>query len=279
MPKSRLIIIGVIGLVVILGLLIFFGILPGLRKGGSGNATTELIVWGVEPAAAMNEAAALLGRSYRITYRQFSPLTYEGELVDALAAGRGPDLFMVHASWIPKHFDKLTPIFAEQLSLRDFRTLYPTVIEQDFAPDGVIYALPLTIDTLALFYNRDLLDSAGIVAPPTDWTAFQDAVTRLRRLDAANRVVRAGAAIGGTSRNIAHLTDILSVLMLQTGASMVKADFSGAEFATRGVDSLQFYTKFANAAGPFYTCAGNNRPVTDVLFPALCTRKTRSSGT
>src|SRR3989344_3373611 len=35
--------------------------------------------------------------------------TYEDELVNALAAGTGPDLFSIHNDWLPKHWDKMAP--------------------------------------------------------------------------------------------------------------------------------------------------------------------------
>jgi len=42
----------------------------------------------------------------------------------------------------------------------------------DFLYQGQPYASPLSINTLALFYNRDLLNEAGIVLPPVTWEEF-----------------------------------------------------------------------------------------------------------
>ena len=35
--------------------------------------------------------------------------SYENDLRDALAAGNGPDVFLIHNSWLTKHQDKLSP--------------------------------------------------------------------------------------------------------------------------------------------------------------------------
>ncbi|MEK7612003.1 MAG: extracellular solute-binding protein [Patescibacteria group bacterium] len=252
-PKSRAIIVGITGFVIIFFVLVFLGVIPG-RQNPEDRNKTALTFWGVfETSAVINELTAALGGQYAITYRQFDPQNYETELVNALAAGKGPDMFMVHNTWIPKHYDKLAPVPESQLTVATFRQLYPTVAEQDFAPDGLIYALPLSIDTLALYYNQDLFDSEGIALPPTTWTDFQNLIPRLRELDSGGRVVRAGAAIGGSNKSISRATDILSLLMLQSGSPMVSSDFSRADFGSQGAQALKFYTDFANPADKNFT--------------------------
>jgi len=253
MPKSRIIIIGIIGIVVVFFALIFLGIIPGLRISENPNADVALEFWGVFDEPRVIEETIKLVPGFQVSYKEFNPATYEQELIDALAAGRGPDILMIHNSWLPKHFDKLVPASQEQISISSFRKLFPTIVEQNFAPDGFIYALPLYIDTLALFYNKDIFDSNSITSPPKSWIEFENIIPRLRQLDASGKIVRAAAAIGGSNKNINRGTDILNNLMLQTGAPMVSNDFTKAEFANDGINSLGFYTKFANPGSEFYT--------------------------
>lgn len=250
-PKTRLIIAGVIGLLVVFGALVFLGVIPGLRQ--TGNQTVTLTFWGVDEKNTIDSIVTSLGKTYRVTYRSFPEAEYETELVNALAEGRGPDVFMIRSSWLPKHSAKLIPAPEPQLSLRSFQALYPTVVEQDFAPDGLIYAVPLSLDTLSLFYNSEFFDSESIANPPSTWTEFQESVTTLRRLDASQRVVRAGAAIGGTKKSVENISDILSALFIQSGAPMVREGFRGADFARDGASALSFYTSFANPSAPLFT--------------------------
>jgi len=69
-------------------------------------------------------------------------------------------------------------------------------------------ALPLSLDTLAMIYNKDLLDSAGIAVLPKNWNDFDGDVARLRSVNAQGQIVQAGAAIGGSAASIANAADI-----------------------------------------------------------------------
>lgn len=209
--------------------------------------------------------------------------TYEQELVTALAAGRGPDVLSFHNSWLPEHIELLSPqpvvedfaglpddereaaaSRAEQLpGLRSYVDSYVDVVSDDFVSEGRIYAAPMYVDSLALFYNQDLLDSAGIVEPPRTWSEFAADAAALTTLDDQGRVLRAGAAMG-SARNVNRSTDILSTLMLQNGAVFVDSTRQFASFdrtVTRagddaynpGVDALTFYTDFANPTKPQYS--------------------------
>ena len=52
----------------------------------------------------------------------------------------------------------------------------PYVKDAKTDPVDKIYALPMAMDTLALFYNQDMLNAAGIPQPPATWSDFQEAV-------------------------------------------------------------------------------------------------------
>ncbi len=56
-------------------------------------------------------------------------------------------------------------------------------IARDLArgPDGKTYAIPFTADTLALFYNKDVLKAAGVDGPPTSWSGLRDASLAIHR--------------------------------------------------------------------------------------------------
>src|SRR3990172_6222017 len=94
--------------------------------------------------------------------------TYEEELVAALAAGRGPDIFSIHNTWLPEHRDLLTPVptindfpevtgrserrnledrLAELPQLGTFKDAYVPVVSEDFVSDNRIYAIPLYVDS------------------------------------------------------------------------------------------------------------------------------------
>jgi len=252
MPRSRVILIGIFGLLALFFALLFLGIIPGLQE--DAKSKTPLTFWGVFDSKDVIDSVSASVPGYTITYRQFSPQTYESELLNALAAGNGPDVFMFHNSWLPKHADKIAPVTARDLSIGSLRDYFPTVVEQDFAPDRqTIYALPLYMDTLALLYNRDIFDTKGVPLPPKNWSEFLATIPKLREIDSTGRITKAAAAIGGSGKSINRASDLLSEIMLQAGVSMTSNDYGRATFSTNGLQPLLFYTQFANSASEAYT--------------------------
>lgn len=198
-----------------------------------------------------------------INYYKKSVSSYEKDLIDALAAGRGPDIFSIHNTWLPKHEDKLAAAPDALITPQKFKEVFVDVAAQDFIDGGKVYAFPWAVDTLTLFYNKDLLNSAGIVSPPQTWAEFNTDVEKLVRRDAKNNILQAGAALG-TARNINRSTDILAALMLQSGAKMVSDDKNYATFEQTissgvgesfnpGQQALLYYTNFANPTKRVYT--------------------------
>ena len=223
----------------------------------------NLVIWGVGDESDVFSYSLLayskLYPNIKATYKKIDEANYEQELVNALAAGTGPDIFMISNSWLPKHSDKISAMPEGKLSINQLRSLFPEVVEKDFAWNGSIYALPLYIDTLALFYNQDIFDNYAIALPPADWLQFKNLIPKLRKTDSNGDLQRAAAAIGGPEKNIHNASDILSLLMLQAGSEMTNENFTSASFTSSikggdsGVQALDFYTKFADPKDLYYT--------------------------
>ena len=221
-----------------------------------------------------------------VKYRKLRYEEYERELVNSFAEGRGPDIFSVHAGWMKRYQGKTTPLppeitmaypvvkgtlkKEETVELRTATSITPAQVRDDFVPavydsavvDGQIYGLPLSVDTLVLYYNRDLLNNAGITEIPRYWNrAFLEAVKKLTRKNEQGDIVQAGVPLG-LSGNIERYSDILSLLMMQNGAEMIDAQGrvsfhrapSGADSKEApGLNALRFYTDFANPIIEVYT--------------------------
>ena len=257
--KTQIIFIGIAGFVVILFGLIFAGVLPGRQKKPVAGITATLEFWGVfdNPKAyekTINDFK-VLNPNITIHYREFDDEeNYKSALLDALASGKGPDILMVKNSDLPGAINKIAAAPAAKFNLLKLRQLFPKTVEQDFVSAGGVYALPLSIDTLALIYNRDLLNQAGIALPPETWEDFKLIVPKLVKVGQSKNIERAGAAIGGSLKNIDNATDLLYALMLQTGTKMVSQDLKTATFASNeGINAVEFYTGFADPKKPEYT--------------------------
>ncbi|PIR87741.1 MAG: hypothetical protein COU10_03025 [Candidatus Harrisonbacteria bacterium CG10_big_fil_rev_8_21_14_0_10_45_28] len=259
LTRTQVILAGITLLVVVVLVLVFTGVIPGLRPSNPGGLlySGEIIVWGVYDSErdiqdTLINDFLISFPNVQVNYVAFSPSTYESELIDALAAGRGPDVFMVHNSWLPKHKDKMMPIPAEEMPMSQVRSLFPEVVEKDLTYGGQLYALPLYIDSLVMFYNRPMLDRAGIASAPKTWEELIEIIPKLRQLDKSGRIDTAAVAVGGSNRNIDRGSDLLAQIMLQYGVDMTNGNYAGFDDA-KGEAAVGFYTNFAKPSSPAYT--------------------------
>jgi ABC-type glycerol-3-phosphate transport system substrate-binding protein len=255
LSRNQIIIVGA-GALLILGVALAFFFSSG---SGSSVVPVSLTVWGTDPATAF---AGIIG-SYKavrpnvtVTYRQVSADNYDDTLLNALAAGSGPDVFMIGNHDAVKRSSLLSPADPAQLPPATMGQLFPSAVMQDFVIGGKVYAMPLYMDTLSLVYNRDAFDQAGIATPPATWQDFNDDIPKLRTISPSGQIVKAAAGIGGSEKSVRHATDLLNLLMIQNGAEMSDAtgrtDFGSAGSGS-ATDGLKFYLQFVNAGSPLYT--------------------------
>jgi len=257
----------------------------GCKKTGL-NYQANLEIWGLFDdsdafSKVIDEYKKRNQKVGEIRYKKLTIDSYENDLRDALATGRGPDVFLVHHTWLSKHIDKLEPAPAEiqldsgekisLMSARKLQDAFPDVVSWDFVKDPKVYALPLSVDSLALYYNKDLLNQAGITRPPKTWEEFDEAVKKITKVDFYGNIVISGAAMGLSSDRpgnpgggkINRATDILALLMMQSGTQMYNSDQKTAAFAeftqsfygkekSPGQMALEYYAKFANAGSKEY---------------------------
>ncbi len=254
LSRTQQIILGGAAFFIIFLLLVFLGALPGFKK----NVThADLTLWGVgdSPQVWQNTISAWnqISPAVSVKYREFDEASYEAELINALAAGRGPDIFMLHNTWLPKHGDKITPAPVGLINLTTLRNLFPDVAETNLTANNLIYALPLDLDTLALLYNKDIFNNKGIALAPKSWDGVKADILKVREVK-AGKISKAGIALGGSTRSVENAPDILSLLMLQFGTPMVAPSTGQAIFNNQnGWAALNFYSQFTNSKSPYYT--------------------------
>jgi ABC-type glycerol-3-phosphate transport system substrate-binding protein len=248
---------------VLLSLFVFSGCLKSSPKAYKIN----LEVWGpfddseayAKVVAAYKEINPYIGE---IKFRKLDVVTYEKDLVDALASGQGPDIFFIRNSWLPSFQDKIEPSPAGIMTEQEFRRDLVDVAAADFLSDNKIYAAPLSVDSLALYYNKDLFNAEGITGPPATWEELQADVKKLTKVDQYGNIIQQGVAMG-TAYNINRSTDVLSLLMMQQGveltdernteAQLSKPVVVNGEIYPAGQEMLKFYTDFALASSPTYS--------------------------
>lgn len=270
LTKNQKIIFFVVVAIILIVILMAVGILPGFKKKtgpGGSQAKISLEFWGIDSADAFRdviESYQNANQNVKITYRQVSPDDYEETLIDSLASRRGPDVLMFNHFWVPKHFEKFYPVPATLLNIKQLKEAFVDVVADDLVWQDKIYGLPLWIDTLALFYNKDLLNGAGIALAPTTWQEFQEDSKLLTDKALTGEIKKSGSAFG-TASNINDAADVLSVLMIQAGSPITKAGGQADFNNEAGHQALAFYTSFANPASLYYSWNNNFADSLDVF--------------
>ncbi len=234
----------------------------------------------------------------RINYRKFRPEEYEQKLLEAFAEDRGPDLFTVHNNNLGHYLTKLAPmpanipffVFMKQgsglsekvvvtqdtrpgLTLKQLRDKFVGVVESDVlafatptSTQKSIFALPFFVDSLALYYNHDLLAQNQITKPAADW---EDLLTQAQKytkpadVDERSKGITQAIVPFGTGTNVHRASDLLVTLMMQNG-SAVTAPNGRVSFNSKvvnkdgseqipGVDALGYYLDFADPKQAAYT--------------------------
>jgi multiple sugar transport system substrate-binding protein len=260
--------LGMAVIAMVAGIMLLIGTSIALPNRGKNLAKAELTMWGIwDEFQFMDRFAQDFRNLYpnvTIKYRKIAVDNYEKELTNALAEDRGPDIFAVHHTWLAKHKTKMQPIPEDVFTLQEYQDRFLDVVSQDFVDpiSQQIYGVPLYVDTMALFYNKDAYNDAGIVLPPVTWSDFQETVKKLTKFDNFGNIVQSGIAMG-TADNVNRASDIFTLLMIQNGAKMNSSGFDRSTFANSvsingkdvqaGANALEFYTDFANPRKEVYT--------------------------
>jgi ABC-type glycerol-3-phosphate transport system substrate-binding protein len=274
MTNFQLIVLVLFGVALMVGVGVFaaFGGLLG------GTPVGPVKIWGTVPSDAMEEVLATLRSSDSVfedvTYIEKNPTTYTADLVNAMASGQGPDLFLVSHDNIVSFANKITPIPYSVISQAEYNASYIDEGQLFLTPFGAL-ALPLLVDPLVMYWNRDLFASAGIAQAPQYWNDFLVIAPKLTSHDAGSNVTQSAVALG-TWKNIAHAKQILSALILQSGDSITTRDAEGNPTPVLGQtptnapsnpaeSALRFYTEFANPGKTTYSW-NNALPVSSTAF-------------
>jgi ABC-type glycerol-3-phosphate transport system substrate-binding protein len=192
-----------------------------------------------------------------ITYKKFiDPAQYLDLIVNELAEGEGPDIFMMHNTWFPEHYRKLTPAPRNIAEPELFKSLFVDVASEDLIiPDDEgqekVWGIPLYVDTLGLYYNdshfEDAIPSQG--QPSNTWQGILNDVALLTRQDNSfSRFERSAIALGRHD-NILRAFDAMMLLLLQHKVDFYSSDLKQVSFAANPEtrEAFDFYKSFAQS--------------------------------
>lgn len=186
---------------------------------------------------------------------------YEDLIINEIAEGEGPDVFMIHNSWMLKHWKKLYPMPSDLpvvMTADTFKQTFFQAAADDLIIDNKIYGMPLSIDSLAVYYNtsyfKDLLATTDKPGPL--WSDIKDQVFELtKQNNSPERFALAGIGIGRAD-NVAAAVDVLYTMMLQYGVEFYDSTGSNATFASKTSSSTSGVSSPGEAALTLYTSFG-----------------------
>jgi multiple sugar transport system substrate-binding protein len=132
-------------------------------------------------------------------------VSFDAKLLAALSSGAGPDLWDM-GDWNYRAFldnNYLAPFDPQTFGYSSDSAMIDAYLPGTmdiFVRNGKVYGLFSESNTLALFYNQDMFDAAGIPYLPDDrpvsWSDIQDIGARLRQTDASGAPTQIGYQFG-----------------------------------------------------------------------------------
>ncbi|HEX8924100.1 MAG TPA: extracellular solute-binding protein, partial [Patescibacteria group bacterium] len=203
-------------------------ILPKL--GGGAKKVTTINYWGLweDPTIIQGLIADYEAKNpeIKINYRTSSKTDYRTRLLGRLSkdptAEEVPDIYRIHATWLPNFQDQLAPVPQDVAQTLQLDSDYYSVYKTDLKQNGQYMAIPLMYDGLALFYNQGLIQN-GNVELPKSWWDLEQAANKLTVRDSNGKITVSGAGLGLVD-NIDHWSDIVGLMLKQSGADIFKND-------------------------------------------------------
>lgn len=188
----------------------------------------------IKPVLAAFEAQ---NPTISISYVRQSTVNYRTRVQTQIREGVGPDVFSIHNSWLPMFESDLAPAPKDIFTPSEYQTLFYPVASASFIKEDNIFAAPLEIDGLALFYNEELL--SGVGKPPTNWREFIDEAVKMTVRDPQSGQIQTAGAALGTASNVDHWPDLLGLLILQQPGASLENPSNPAT-----AEVFRFYTGF-----------------------------------
>lgn len=168
---------------------------------------------------------------------------YQTRLIAARAAGRSPEVMQLFYGWLDKFIDGKLIQPLPKAAFKDAE------IEKDFFPivsamkrNGQYYGLPTAVRSMALFYNKDMFQKAGLDPnkPPQTLDEMVAAAKAMAKRDASGNFQQVGMALDIARQDHNWWREIL---VRQFGGESYSADGAKVAYDSEaGRKALAFYT-------------------------------------
>jgi len=247
----------------VFGVLIFSGL---IKVGGTktGVISGKVDIWGTFPNAYMKDTIdSIISKNQNVSvkYIQKNILTYQQDLIEAFAEGKGPDLFIITPDMIVRNNNFIYKIPYASYPIKVFTDSFSEGSSIYLDNEGVI-GMPLLVDPIVLYYNKDILLNEGIVNPPSTWDELFNLNSVLTKKENNGTINRSMIALGQYD-NVTNAKDILATLLLQNDNSLAKKISTGyistlndnsLNYKVSPIEAvLKFFIEFSNPSNNAYS--------------------------
>ena len=188
---------------------------------------------------------------------------YWTKLQTSVAGGEAFDVFWVNSASLPVYASKgaLLPIDAIVGAGGIDPSVFPAQLVEMYAYQGVQYGLPRDMDTIALFYNKDIFDAAGVAYPTDAWTWEDFRIT-------AEQLTDTGKGIWGAGMQTSWQENYYNFIW-QNGGRLLNDDRSASLVdEPAACEAFEYLTGFFTDELTPSMAIQQSNPVADTLFPA-----------
>jgi multiple sugar transport system substrate-binding protein len=143
----------------------------GGDSSSGGDVTLSYAIWDENQKPAMEEIAAAFEKenpNVKVDIQVTPYKEYFTKLQTAATGGSAADVFWMNGPNFQLYASngQLAPLDDAGVDAAD----YPEGLIDLYTYDGTLYGAPKDFDTVALWYNKELFDAAGVAHPAVGWT-------------------------------------------------------------------------------------------------------------
>lgn len=276
MNNFQTILLAILASVFIFAVLIFADVIK-IGKDKEVSVQGRVLVWGTQSEAAIRVIKDKIENSNDglvVNYVRKSTENYQQELIEAFANGSGPDLFIIDPGMMKRNANFIYKIPYTAYPQKAFKDSFIDGAQIYLDEEGIV-GLPLYVDPLVVYYNKDILTNARIPYLPKTWDQLFEMNETLTKRDNFGKIDQSMIALGQFS-NINNAKDILATLLIQNDVNIVEKSInrtSGGSSQGSSIISyksllqsnpknyrispaesvLQFFLEFSNASKSAYS--------------------------
>ncbi|MER6127812.1 extracellular solute-binding protein [Streptomyces sp. NPDC001795] len=154
---------------------------------GGSSGTTTIEWWNITTTEPAKGVWASLARQFeaqnpkvKIKIVSLENEAYKSKMTALTASGKLPDIYHTWGGGVLKQ--QVDAGLVEDLtdSTKAWSGTLMSVAKQPYLLDNKVYGIPFDMGMIGFWYNKALFKRAGISAPPTTWSAYLDAVRKLK---------------------------------------------------------------------------------------------------